>query len=127
MEHFHEGNLTYKSKGISSKTPKVFLEVSRELAKDRGLEDGTLVRLTSPYGHAKVECLITDRVKGKEVYLPMNDSGDGAINQLTSSHSIKILILQPIRKFKQKWKCSGSKETIHCRASTIVMVIPNRR
>ncbi|MEV5035764.1 formate dehydrogenase subunit alpha [Peribacillus frigoritolerans] len=89
LEHFHEGNMTYKSKGISSKTPKVFLEVSRELAKDRGLEDGTLVRLTSPYGHAKVECLITDRVKGKEVYLPMNDSGDGAINQLTSSHSDK--------------------------------------
>ena len=89
LEHFHEGNMTYKSKGITSKTPKVFLEVSRELAKDRGIEDGTLVRLTSPYGNSKVQCLITDRVKGKEVYLPMNDSGDGAINQLTSSHSDK--------------------------------------
>lgn len=28
LEHFHEGNMTYKSKGISSKTPEVFLEVS---------------------------------------------------------------------------------------------------
>jgi formate dehydrogenase major subunit len=89
LEHFHEGNMTYKSKGISSKTPEVFLEVSPELAKERGLKDGTLVRLTSPYGNVKVKCLITDRVKGKEVYLPMNDRGEAAINLLTSSYADK--------------------------------------
>ncbi len=89
LEHFHEGNMTYKSKGISSKTPEVFLEVSPELARERGLKDGTLVRLTSPYGNVKVKCHITDRVKGKEVYLPMNDRGDAAINLLTSSYADK--------------------------------------
>ncbi|WP_282171938.1 formate dehydrogenase subunit alpha [Cytobacillus firmus] len=89
LEHFHEGNMTYKSKGISSKTPEVFLEVSPELAKERGLKDGTLVRLTSPYGNVKVKCHITDRVKGREVYLPMNDRGDAAINLLTSSYADK--------------------------------------
>ncbi|MDQ0208900.1 formate dehydrogenase subunit alpha [Alkalicoccobacillus murimartini] len=89
LEHFHEGNMTYKSKGITSKTPTVFLEVSPELAEERGLNDGTLVRLTSPYGNVKVECLITDRVKGKEVYLPLNDAGEGAINYLTSSYADK--------------------------------------
>ncbi|WP_409300993.1 formate dehydrogenase subunit alpha [Peribacillus sp. SCS-155] len=89
LEHFHEGNMTYKSEGISSKTPNVFLEVSPELAKERGLQDGTLVRLTSPYGNVKVTCLVTDRVKGNEVYLPMNDSGEAAINLLTSSYSDK--------------------------------------
>ncbi|WP_110926552.1 formate dehydrogenase subunit alpha [Bacillus massiliglaciei] len=89
LEHFHEGNLTYKAKGISSKTPNVFLEVSPELAEERGLEDGTVVRLTSPYGSVKVPCLITDRVKGKVVYLPMNDSGEGSINYLTSSYADK--------------------------------------
>ncbi len=89
LEHFHEGNMTYKSKGISSKTPEVFLEVSPELAAERGLKDGTLVRLTSPYGNVKVKCHITDRVKGKEVYLPMNDKGEAAINLLTSSYADK--------------------------------------
>ncbi|MDF2035988.1 formate dehydrogenase subunit alpha [Cytobacillus oceanisediminis] len=89
LEHFHEGNMTYKSKGISSKTPEVFLEVSPELAEERGLKDGTLVRLTSPYGNVKVKCHITDRVKGKEVYLPMNDRGEAAINLLTSSYADK--------------------------------------
>ncbi|AKL83964.1 YjgC [Bacillus atrophaeus UCMB-5137] len=89
LEHFHEGNLTYKSKGISEKTPNAFLEISHELAEERGIKDGTLVRLTSPYGNVKAKCLITDRVKGKEVYLPMNDSKEAAINLLTSSYSDK--------------------------------------
>ncbi|MEH7886731.1 formate dehydrogenase subunit alpha [Bacillus sp. JJ1609] len=89
LEHFHEGNLTYKSKGITSKTPETFLEVSPELAEERGIQNGTLVRLTSPYGNVKVKCLVTDRVQGKEVYLPMNDSGEAAINLLTSSFGDK--------------------------------------
>ncbi|MCA1040344.1 formate dehydrogenase subunit alpha [Bacillus infantis] len=89
LEHFHEGNMTYRSKGITEKTPRVFLEVSPELAEERGLESGTLVRLSSPYGNVKVQCHITDRVKGKEVYLPMNDRGEAAINLLTSSYADK--------------------------------------
>lgn len=89
LEHFHEGNLTYKSEGITDKTPSVFLEVSPELAKERHIEDGTKVRLTSPYGNVKVTCIVTDRVSGKEVYLPMNTSGEGAINYLSSSHADK--------------------------------------
>lgn len=89
LEHFHEGNMTYKSKAISGKTPNVFLEVSDQLAAERGIKDGTKVRLTSPYGSVKVSCLVTDRVKGKQVYLPMNTSGEGAINYLTSSHTDK--------------------------------------
>ncbi|PLS17244.1 formate dehydrogenase subunit alpha [Bacillus sp. M6-12] len=89
LEHFHEGNMTYKSKGLTEKVPQIFLEVSPELAEERGLQDGTLVRLSSPYGNVKVQCLVTNRVKGKEVYLPMNDSGEAAINLLTSSFADK--------------------------------------
>jgi formate dehydrogenase major subunit len=89
LEHFHEGNMTYKSEGITERTPEVFLEVSTDLAKERGLEDGTKVRLTSPYGSVKVRCVVTDRVFGNQLYLPMNSNGEGAINYLTSSHSDK--------------------------------------
>jgi len=89
LEHFHEGNMTYKSEAITGKTPEVFLEVSPQLAEERKLEDGTKVRLTSPYGSVKVSCIVTDRVFGKQLYLPMNTAGEGAINYLTSSHSDK--------------------------------------
>jgi formate dehydrogenase major subunit len=35
LEHFHEGNLTYRSDGIREKTPDTFVEVSPELAAER--------------------------------------------------------------------------------------------
>ncbi|MFC7394914.1 formate dehydrogenase subunit alpha [Scopulibacillus cellulosilyticus] len=85
LEHFHEGNLTYKSEGIKRKTPHAFIEVSPELAKKRGIKDGSTVRLVSPYGACKGRVVVTDRVHGNELYIPMNDNGETAINQLTSS------------------------------------------
>ncbi|OKL37467.1 formate dehydrogenase subunit alpha [Domibacillus mangrovi] len=84
LEHFHEGNMTNKSKGIQSKVPEVFVEVSPELAKERGVQDGSLVRLVSPFGALKLPVLVTDRVKKNELFLPMNSvKKDEAINFLT--------------------------------------------
>ncbi|MDR7316466.1 formate dehydrogenase subunit alpha [Brevibacillus nitrificans] len=87
LEHFHEGNMTYKAKGITHKVPNPWLEVSPELAVDRGIKDGALVRLSSPYGQVEVRVLVTDRVKGNELYLTMNTSKDKqSVNRLTSSY-----------------------------------------
>jgi len=86
LEHFHEGNLTYKSNGIREKVPDTFVEVSPELAQERGLQSGTWVQLFSRYGKVRVRALITDRVTGKELYMPMNSS-ESPINLLTSSHT----------------------------------------
>jgi formate dehydrogenase major subunit len=47
LEHFHEGNMTYKANGIKSKTPDVWIEVSPQLAAERKIEDGRWVELTS--------------------------------------------------------------------------------
>ncbi|MCL6453532.1 MAG: formate dehydrogenase subunit alpha [Alicyclobacillus sp.] len=87
LEHFHEGNLTYRVAGIRRKIPTTYVEVSPQLAEARGIRDGSLVRLTSPYGKVKVRAVVTDRVVGNELYLPMNTSEDEeAINYLTSSY-----------------------------------------
>jgi len=84
LEHFHEGNLTQKSEGLNYKFPKVFVETSPELAKERGVKDGSLVRLVSPYGAIKLPVLVTDRVEGKTVYVPMHSSShESAVNLLT--------------------------------------------
>jgi formate dehydrogenase major subunit len=91
LEHFHEGNMTYKSKGISKKVPREWLEVSPELAQARGIESGALVRLTSPYGQVKVRVEVTARVQGNELYLTMNTADDeAAVNYLTSSYHDRI-------------------------------------
>jgi formate dehydrogenase major subunit len=88
LEHFHEGNLTYRTEGIREKTPCVFIEVSPELASARGIQTGTWVRLTSPYGTAKAQAVVTTRVTGSELYMPMNSSEE-PVNRLTSSYTDK--------------------------------------
>jgi formate dehydrogenase major subunit len=85
LEHFHEGNLTYRTDGIREKVPDVFVEVSPELAEERGIQSGTWVQLVSRYGKVRVRALVTDRVQGHELYMPMN-SLESPVNRLTSSH-----------------------------------------
>jgi formate dehydrogenase major subunit len=89
LEHFHEGNMTYRTEGIREKVPCTFVEVSLELAESRGIQDGTLVELVSRYGKVRVQAIVTDRVTGNELYMPMN-SLDEPVNLLTSSHTDKV-------------------------------------
>ena len=86
LEHFHEGNMTYQSEGISEKVPDTFVEVSPELASQRGIVSGTWVQLTSRHGKVRVRALVTDRVTNGELYMPMNSS-EIPVNRLTSSHT----------------------------------------
>jgi formate dehydrogenase major subunit len=86
LEHFHEGNLTYRTEGIREKTPDTFVEVSPELAEERGIQSGTWVQLVSRYGQVRVRAVVTDRVEGRELYMPMN-SVESPVNRLTGSHT----------------------------------------
>jgi formate dehydrogenase major subunit len=89
LEHFHEGNMTYRTEGIREKVPSTFVEISPELAEDRGIQSGNLVELTSRYGRVRIRALVTDRVKGMELYMPMN-SLEEPVNRLTSSNTDKV-------------------------------------
>ena len=87
LEHFHEGNMTFRTPGIEQKAPDTFVEISPELAAERGLESGRLVRLVSRHGAIRLRALVTDRVSGKEVFVPMNaDDASKSVNYLTGDH-----------------------------------------
>jgi formate dehydrogenase major subunit len=85
LEHFEQGSMTYRTPGIKEITPNTFVEVSPELAAERGVKNGTYVHLTSPYGRVKVQVLVSDRVTGKQLYMPLN-TVEEPVNRLTSSH-----------------------------------------
>ena len=85
LEHFEQGSMTYRTPGIKEITPDTFVEVSPELAAERGVKSGTYVHLTSPYGRVKVQVLVSDRVTGKQLYMPLN-TVEEPVNKLTSSH-----------------------------------------
>ena len=88
LEHFHEGNMTYRTDGIREKVPDTFLELSPALATERGIETGAWVELTSRYGSLRVKALVTDRVHGNELYMPVN-SVERRVNMLTGTHTDK--------------------------------------
>jgi formate dehydrogenase major subunit len=84
LEHFEQGAMTYRSAGIREMTPTNFVEVSPELARERNLDNGSVVRLRSLYGEVTVPVVVTDRVQGSQIYMPMN-STDQPVNRLTGS------------------------------------------
>ena len=86
LEHFEQGSMTYRTAGIKEMTPNVFVEVSPELAAERGITSGRHVHLTSPYGRVRVQVVVSDRVQGKQLYMPLN-SVEEPVNMLTSSHT----------------------------------------
>ena len=77
--------MTDRVAGINHLTPERFLEVSPELAAERGIESGRWARVTSRYGTLKIKLLVTDRVKDNQVYLPQY-SREEPINVLTGSN-----------------------------------------
>jgi formate dehydrogenase major subunit len=85
LEHFEQGNMTLRMPGFTEITPENFVEVSPVLAKERGIESGSWVRLESPYGHIRVQTVVTDRVEGKQMYMGMISVLE-PVNKLTSSH-----------------------------------------
>lgn len=86
LEHFEQGSMTRRTPGIHAMTPDNFVEVSPDLAKERGVTTGTHVLLRSAYGEARLQVLVTDRVDGKQLYMSLN-SVDEPVNRLTSSHT----------------------------------------
>ena len=84
LEHFEQGSMTYRTKGIERMTPMNFVEVSPEEAKTRGFETGTRVHLRSSAGEVTVPVLITDRVEGSQLYMPLN-SVKQPVNRLTGA------------------------------------------
>jgi formate dehydrogenase major subunit len=86
LEHFEQGSMTRRTPGIHAMTPDNFVEVSPELAQERGITTGCYVQLQSAYGVVRVQALVTDRVHGKQLYMSLN-SVDEPVNKLTSSHT----------------------------------------
>ena len=86
LEHFEQGSMTRRTAGIHAMTPDTFVEVSPELAAERGIDTGRLVHLVSAYGRVKVRVVVSDRVEGKQLYMTLN-STEEPVNKLSSSHT----------------------------------------
>lgn len=83
LEHFHEGNLTLRSPGLTQLVPDTYAEMTRRTAAEQGgLATGDWVRLVSRRGEITVRVLLSDEVADNELYVPMQAA---EINLLTSN------------------------------------------
>src|SRR5262249_55197813 len=67
LEHFHEGILTYRSKGLSELVPESFVETPPQLPREPRIKRGHLVKLISRHGELGVRPLVTGAGGGNEV------------------------------------------------------------
>jgi predicted molibdopterin-dependent oxidoreductase YjgC len=58
--------------GINQETPEHWIEISRELARERGIDSGRWVEITSRRGKLRTKVLVTERVSGNEIYVPLH-------------------------------------------------------
>lgn len=85
LEHFQATNQTGRGPRIWYEAPGWFVEVSPELAEEHDIEDGTWVKLTSRRDSIEVRALVTDRVSGHTLFLPIHQGKPG-VNALTGEH-----------------------------------------
>jgi len=65
LHHYHTRTMTGKTKAIVEHSPDGYISINTEDAKDWGVADGEIVRITSPRGSAEVRAVVTgDVVKG---------------------------------------------------------------
>ncbi|MCE8018301.1 formate dehydrogenase subunit alpha [Halomonas sp. MCCC 1A17488] len=86
LEQFQGANQTGRSAGIWDQVPHGYVEVSPELAAERGIEEGTWVRITSRRDSIEFPAVITDRVAGKTLFMPIH-FGKPGVNALTGEHN----------------------------------------
>lgn len=85
LEMFQGNNQTGRVPGIRWLVPHWFVEVSPELAAQLGIASGHWLKITSRRDAIEVPALVTDRVQGNNLFLPIHQGSDG-VNKLTGEH-----------------------------------------
>lgn len=86
LEHFHEGNMTFRVEGLASITRAAYVEIPSALARAEGLEEGDVVTLTSRRGTCTVPVLVSDELPDGTLYMSLHTRDpEGQVNRLTSS------------------------------------------
>ena len=118
--------MTYRTEGIREKTPCTFIEVSPELASERGIQTGSWVQLTSRYGKVRAQAVSRRECQGKELYMPMN-STEEPVNRLTSSHTDKVTHTPAYKETSVQLRCWERSAMTRYRGRTPAMDIRHRR
>src|SRR2546429_8242288 len=72
LYHWHTGTMTRRASGLDQREPTPIVEIHPDDARELGLEDGDLVRLTSRRNTMASSCRISERVARGQVFVPFH-------------------------------------------------------
>jgi len=70
--HYNAGTMTRRAKGAAAREPENFIELHRADARQRGVGDGELVRVSSRRGVVTARARISERVRRGCVWMPFH-------------------------------------------------------
>ena len=88
-EHYNNGSMTRRSKGIAQVVPTELVEISPEDAETIGIKDRNWVKVSSRRGEVKVRAKVTNRSQSGSVFMTFHHQ-DALTNDLTSEHRCPI-------------------------------------
>lgn len=99
-EHYLSGGMSRFDSWLNELQPAMFVEISPQLAEERGIEHGDWVVLTSPRGAIEARAMVTPRlhtltIEGKKVHqvgLPIHFSYSGEVTGSQANELIPIVI-----------------------------------
>lgn len=107
LEHFHEGNMTYKATGITHKVPNPWLEVLPELAEERDIKDGSVTTgFPSPIYSEQEGKPMAKAITNIERYIPTpEEEKQKAIQQVldavSENHQVLITLLDIVKELQE--------------------------
>ena len=97
--HFHSGSMTRRSKGLDEIYPHALAEINPADARELGVEDGAMVKVTSRRGEVEVEAMLTERVPQGTIFMSFHFS-EAAANVLANP------ALDPVAKIPELKVCA---------------------
>src|SRR6266446_3768781 len=99
LYHWHTGTMTRRASGLDAREPTPIVEIHPADAKDIGVREGELVRLTSRRNSMVSAARITERVARGQVFVPFHFR-EAAANLLTNP------VLDPYAKMAELKVCA---------------------
>lgn len=105
--HYLSGNQTRRVSFLMEQCPEPFAEMHPALACQYQLQDGDMVRLSTPRSEMIVKTRITKAIRKDTVFVPYHWGEELAVNQLTSDH------LDPYSRMPEFKVCSLKMEKMN--------------
>ena len=99
LYHWHTGTMTRRASGLDAREPTAIVEIHPEDARQLGVREGELVRLTSRRNSMITAARISDRVARGQVFVPFHFR-EAAANLLTNP------VLDPYAKMAELKVCA---------------------